>query len=513
MPHRNKTRKPASTWNLAGRAFLICFVFLIVPLGIHTFLQYRREFFLEEEEVKIEEASVRNTLKAIGSQMSLRISDLIHRDWQLFALKGCKSAIASDKITVATDSPDSFAYIDQSLLIVGKKSSTTEASTISHPLKDLLDVKNAPFPIDVGFAAIKDQYNEQFPIQDTKLVLYLGATGKEIVTQPEFLYRIGTFAVLIILVGGGLVLILLRKMARPLNVLRSTMDRVSEGAVHSRYVKQSFGFEINVIGQYFNETLDSVLLHQQEAENERIRREKLAQEFRVAQEIQDSLLPKTFPTLPHLDIGAACLPAFEVGGDFYDVLPLSNGKVMIVVADVAGKGISACLFSLGLRSSLRALAEVNEYDVNKLLTKANDLFMLDAQETGQFVTLWIGILEGRTLHYASLGHPPALLRRMDHLEELSTHHPAMGLKQFDAIHTETVLLESADQLLLYSDGVTEAQSVHGKFYGIDRLKHSFQNIHNMSAAYAADKILKDVQHFSQGAPQHDDLTLLLIRIL
>jgi sigma-B regulation protein RsbU (phosphoserine phosphatase) len=121
-------------------------------------------------------------------------------------------------------------------------------------------------------------------------------------------------------------------------------------------------------------------------------------------------------------------------------------------------------------------------------------------------------LESQKLEYISLGHPPVLLKRRGHLLELSTHHPAMGLMPLNELVANHQSLESGDELLLYSDGATEAHDPNGELYGIARLKASFLRCQDTNAQSSSDQILQDIHRFSQSADQHDDLTLLVIRL-
>jgi len=547
MPQNNKTKKNVFEGSLARRAFLICFALLILPLFVHTFLLYRKE--LQDEE-KI----IRTDLRAIGAQKAQYLSELIHADWQL--LENRANWLDLQAIPLPAGSPSRFAVlydaqsslvnledhqsspsssnlshsealqnspnltarrIEKQSLITGIAVSETNAIAIERPLATLLSLPEpASFPVDITLtpnALANDQWKEPFLIPDTNLTLTVGTSSQRIYNLQisHLILRIASFLFFVAVIGGGAVYFLLRKAYRPLNALRLTMERVADGAVHSRYTPHRWGFEVNAIGESFNDTLNSVLLHQEEAEAERLAREKLAQELKLGHEIQESLLPRTFPSMPNLDIGAGCLPAQEVGGDFYDVFPLPSGKCLIAVADLAGKGISACLFSLGLRSSLRALASTTD-DLAEIVAKANDLFLLDAKETGEFATLWIGMLESKALHYISLGHPPVLFKRQGQFHELSTHHPAIGLMPLSGLNAATQPLEPGDELLLYSDGATEAHNTSQELYGMERLKASFLRYQSVNAQTDADLILQDIQRFSQGMLQHDDLTLLLIRL-
>ncbi len=519
MHNYQNTRKAVSAGTLVGRAFFICLAFLIIPLFIHSFFQYRKEIELERQEIQLQERDIRATLRAIGEQMVQRVEDFIELDWAILNTPASGGSLEEifdfHRITIVTDVPDQFVLVDEEKaeLLVGKKVSETRANVIVHPLADVIALKSPPFPIQVGLnEQVNERWVEDVAIPKTNLHLSLGThyTGISHLHPDHFLLRIISFILITGLLGGGLVYLLLKKLARPLNVLRLTMERVADGAVYSRYVNQRFGFEINAIGQYFNETVDALLAQQKQAEIEKIHRERLAEKLQVAQTIQADLLPKKIPTVPHLQVDAAFQPALEVGGDFYDLLPLSNGKVLLVVADIADKGVSACLFSLGLRSSLRALAESTGGNISDMVKKANELFLLDAEETSQFATVWLGVLDGKMLSFISLGHPAALLKRDGEVNELSTNHPSLGLTHFSEIHATNLQLLDGDELLIFSDGVTESHDAENLLYGNERLQALFSKSKGINVAQL---VLEDIQSFSHGAAQHDDITLLSVTIL
>lgn len=521
MHNDQNTRKTVSAGNLVGRAFFICLAFLIIPLLIHSFFQYRKEIELERQEIQQQEQDVRAILLAIGEQMVQRIADVAALDWAVLTTPTRDDSFGDlfdvRRISVEPAVADQFAMIDEAeeALLIGRKTSETTANVIVHKVAGIIALKNPPFPIQIAVNnLLSDRFIEEIAVPNTELYLHLGTDylGISHVHPDHFFFRIVTFMALVSFLGGGSVFLLLKKLAKPLNVLRLTMARVADGAIYSRYVSQSFGFEINAIGQYFNETVDALISYQKQAEIEKIQRERLAEKFQLAHTIQADLLPKKIPRAPQLDIGAVYLPAMEVGGDFYDVLVLSNGKILLLVSDIADKGISACLFSLGLRSSFRALAEASGGDVAEIIKKANDLFLLDAEETSQFATVWFGVLEGKMLSYLCLGHPPALFKRNGVITELATFHPSLGLFPFQELTASTLELQSGDELLIFSDGVTEAHDPESLLFGKARLKDIFSKSSLETAEVFSFAIAEEIQAFSQGAEQHDDITILVVKV-
>jgi serine phosphatase RsbU (regulator of sigma subunit) len=513
MPQTENTRKHRFTGSLARRVLLVCLTLLVIPLFLHSFFLYRREILIEEQEIV-------EFLQAFTVELGAELEQKIQYEWKVLSLETPELAKAFqiEKIPLPLGAPKRFAVVDakREALLVGIETTPGMAYAIAHPVKELLSLRKTPFPIDIAFAPHPpndDEWVESIPIAETKLVLTLGTSRNRIaeLEQSQIAVRIGSFVLLLGVIGGGLVWLLTRKLASSLNSLCQTMDRVSGGASSARFSPKPLGFEINNIGLLFNDTLDALLSQQKAAEKEKLHREKLAQELKLGHDIQASLLPGQLLFVQGPQITTGCVPATEVGGDFCDAFPLLSGELLLVMADVAGKGISACLFSLGLRSSLRALAASAE-NLSSVVAKANDLFLMDAKETGLFATLWLGIVRDGVLEYINLGHPPALLKRKGQLQELTTHHVAMGLMPLHGLKSGKVSLEAGDELLLYSDGITEAHNAKSKLYGIDRLKKTFlRDEVGQSTGAIVEKIFDEALAFSDGAPQHDDMTLLLAR--
>lgn len=328
----------------------------------------------------------------------------------------------------------------------------------------------------------------------------------------DYYFHFATLVFFVGVIGGGAVYLLTRRIAKPLKELCKTMERVSEGAAHVRYTPDRMGFEINELGLQFNETLDALLLYTQEAEKERLLREKLAEELRIGHEIQANLLPLHVPGVAGVDIATSYFGSKEVSGDFYDLFRLENGKLLIAISDVAGKGISACLFSLGLRSMLRSLASVTT-DLGELVRRVNDLYWIDAHEPSMFATLWLGLYDPAShyLTYCSQGHPPALLRRGNQLQELWTGGIALGAQKIDVIPTKEIILTKGDLLLLYTDGILEAHDRNDQLFGKERL-HPFVLRGKGTSQQIADQLIDEVRLFSRGEAQHDDMTLVVLKM-
>ncbi|MES2345520.1 MAG: SpoIIE family protein phosphatase [Chlamydiota bacterium] len=320
----------------------------------------------------------------------------------------------------------------------------------------------------------------------------------------------------IFLLGFVMTYLITRRMARPLGSLCLEMSKVGSGDLKARYKYDPFGLEINTLGESFNQMIDSLILQIEISKNERVAKEALETELKIGKKIQKSLLPTRLVEFPGVDIGAGFQAAQEVAGDFYDLFVINN-KLMVAVGDASGKGISACLYSLGVRSLLRSFNLCYSNQLSKALDATNAIFCKDTEDTQHFVTAWVGIFDPATLQleYGSAGHPPALLKRKNgEVIELATPGIAFGAVEEHSIETKHIQLVSGDLLLLYSDGITEAQDVNDQFYGAPRLER-FLQAQNMrdSASALAQNLLQDVEQFSINTAQYDDVTFLFIRIL
>ena len=475
-----------------------------------------------------------------GEGQKALLEEILGADWKTLETVAPDVGVYAKELKILEIDPPrgqegrfAFPSAEREALLVGifkpETGPKNRAYAMEIPYAKLIDqlshFEKAPYPTSLAILSEEgqklageeqtDAIEAKFPIDEAHIALLLSVSKGAIqgIHERTVFFRFVSLLLFIGIVGGFFVYLLTRRIAKPLKNLCTAMQRVSEGAVHIRYTPDRMGFEINELGKQFNQTLDALLEQQHEAERERLGREKLAQEFRIGHEIQASLFPIHLPELSELEIAPGYLPAKEVGGDFYDLLPLENGTLFIAMADTAGKGISACLYSLGLRSSLRSFAAVAT-DLSEIVLRANDLFWIDAKNTGMFVTLWAGIYDPKTrkLTYCCQGHAPAVLHREGKLQELTTHGIALGAQKLDAVTTESILLHIHDLLFLYTDGLIEAHDIDEQLFGSKRLREFLSRSGKNAPAQIIEKLLEEVHLFSQGMAQHDDLTALAIRI-
>ncbi|MCE5213325.1 MAG: SpoIIE family protein phosphatase [Methanobacterium sp.] len=237
-------------------------------------------------------------------------------------------------------------------------------------------------------------------------------------------------------------------------------------------------------------------------------------ELEIAHEIQDSFLPHEMPHLKGYDIYAINIPAKEVGGDFYDFIPLSEGKIGITIADVSGKSVPAALFMAVSRTVLRAKATSNCHP-SQVIKEANELITSDSKK-GMFVTLFYAILDlkNKTMNYVNAGHNPPVMfiRKMGDLECLKTKGIALGAIDTMEPEEKEIKLEKGDVIVFYTDGVTEAINDKEELFGEKRLYKLVKVNSDLSAKEIVDRIKDEVIDFSKGLSQFDDITLMVLKV-
>lgn len=240
---------------------------------------------------------------------------------------------------------------------------------------------------------------------------------------------------------------------------------------------------------------------------------RVQEELNLARNMQLAILPHNFPDEPDWSIHAAMFPARELGGDFYDCFPLSDGRYGILVADVSGKGVGAAFFMAVSRTVILDLAMTGRAP-SEVFARANDS-LCERNPMELFVTACYGIFDPKDgrLVYASAGHHAPLLRQASGqvLELPCPMDTALGVMSGLDYMDETYTLGPGDTLLLYTDGVTEAFSTRNEAYGDERLHHWFARANPLDGAEALNAgLVRDVAGFVQGAEASDDLTCLVL---
>lgn len=240
-------------------------------------------------------------------------------------------------------------------------------------------------------------------------------------------------------------------------------------------------------------------------QQERLEKERVLMELGEARQIQGGLFPAQSPEVSGFTFEATCIPCREVGGDWFDYLPLDHGRVAVMLADVSGKGMAAALLMSSTRSILRLLSDGSP--PGEVLQRINRILLKDLPAS-RFVTMIYAVLDTvhRRLVFANAGHPYPLLIGPTGARFLETEAGfPLGIRD-GAFAEREVQMPAGSRLVLYSDGLSEATNPSGEEYGTARMRH-----HLDSASATVDSLLLDVRGFLSDSPASDDLTVVMIR--
>jgi len=248
------------------------------------------------------------------------------------------------------------------------------------------------------------------------------------------------------------------------------------------------------------------------AQEQLIIKERLEKELAIARQIQESILPDNLPQLEGFDIAAMTVPAREVGGDYYDFIPLNRHRFGLVVGDACDKGVPAALF-INLTNSLVHIEAPRNPSPAATLQMVNH-HLLEMCHSGKFVTMLYGILDvsGR-FDYCRAGHPhPLVLDENLHLVEIpSSSGMPLGISEEIVLDAQTVTIPPGGLVVIYSDGLSEAEDAKNNQFGVERLANDLPTVSHLPAAQVCAYLWRRVQEFGGGQPQSDDFTAIVIK--
>lgn len=329
------------------------------------------------------------------------------------------------------------------------------------------------------------------------------------------------FFVLILAAGCLLVVFVSRKLTKglvdPINRLTKEVAVIGSGDLDHKIEGLHTGDEIGQLADAFNRMTGELNSYIANLAAVTAEKERIGAELTVATQIQASMLPCIFPAFPErkeIDIYATMQPAKEVGGDFYDFFLVDESHLAVVIADVSGKGVPAALFMVIAKTLIKNHAQAGECPAD-VFTGTNRQ-LCESNDAGLFVTAWMGILDMETgeFTYVNAGHNPPLIRRKGGEFEYLKSRAGFVLAGMEGMkyRQASMTLEPGDMVYLYTDGVTEATDTGNQLYGEERLLNHLNAEKGKPLEEILQGIKSDIDVFVKGAPQFDDITMLVLRL-
>jgi serine phosphatase RsbU (regulator of sigma subunit) len=398
-----------------------------------------------------------------------------------------------------------------------KEGISKKGSKLLRETDDKIEISELFYSEEGSFKQIRTRTYTK-PILDTKgndtnfyINLFLSAQRIDNVLNNIFIAFIFP-AILAIGIGAGIGFWMANQVTKPLTNLMDDMVEISRGNLEHQAVATSTD-EIEVLTKVFNQMTQSLkIAHQNELD-----RKAMEHELHIAQEIQANLLPKKIPELPGYDIATYYRSSKEVGGDYYDIIQLSEKEIGIIVADVSGKGIPGSMVMTMVRSLLRMEATRN-VSASDTLVKINRLLSADIRR-GMFVTAIYLVLNTHTnsLLVSSAGHNPLIIWRKNTMKcELQNPNGiALGFDRgpvFERTIKEIPLqLYPGDRFVVYTDGIVESMNAKKEEFGNGNFIKLINQLGENDSKTFVNQVIKMIDRHQGEAPQHDDITLISVR--
>jgi phosphoserine phosphatase RsbU/P len=244
---------------------------------------------------------------------------------------------------------------------------------------------------------------------------------------------------------------------------------------------------------------------------ESIENAEIEKQLKLAADVQQRMVPQRPPVVPGLDLASVYVPAFTLGGDFFDFIPLPDSNVGLVCADVSGKGVPASLIMASVRAALRSEVD-NVYYLYEVLRRLNVMLSRDTKDS-EFVTLFYGVFDARNrrLTYCSAGHPPAMLLREGKVTELRSDNMVLGLDPNEQFVQSVLDLRQDDAFLIYTDGLTDGMNFANQAFGRQRIADAFVK-GGATAEIMSQNMLWELRKFVGMAKRTDDVTMIVGRV-
>jgi len=300
---------------------------------------------------------------------------------------------------------------------------------------------------------------------------------------------------------------MLGSITQAVGALKRGAEKLRTGDLDTR-IKLESRDELTKLADGFNEMAADL----RRLVDETAERERLQKELQIARQIQRNLLPGSLPSIPGYQLAADSRPALEVGGDYYDLITLDERRLVLVVADVTGKGIASAMLMSNVQSALRVLLH-QKLPLDKVINRLNGM-VWQTSTPEMFITLFIGVVDTqkRTMSYVNAGHNYPLVMRDGSIRELTATGMIIGAFPEESHDVESVDLEIGDVVVLYSDGITEAMNHEGDEFGLNRFTTTLLENKHLDADHILDSVITAVKRHTDSAKQSDDITLTVLKL-
>ncbi|MDH5705994.1 MAG: SpoIIE family protein phosphatase [Candidatus Aminicenantes bacterium] len=324
------------------------------------------------------------------------------------------------------------------------------------------------------------------------------------------LFLVGLFLLL------GVIVFNARSITKPLRMLARATRVISTGNLDAEFPQIKSKDEVGNLSESFVYMQNSLKRYIQDLTETTAAKERIESELKIAREIQMSIIPKIFPPFPdrpEFDIFACIEPAKEVGGDLYDFFFIDDDHICFMIGDVSGKGVPASLFMAVTKTLFKANTGEG-IKPDEILVRLNNELSRD-NDSCMFVTIFCGILNTKTgeVLYSSAGHnPPLFLCRDKEAEYLGTPGGiAVGALEGLSFKTERLVLHPGECLFMYTDGVTEAANLRDELFSEKKLRDDLSPLRDRPIKDIVSSLMEKIEDFSQGAPQADDITVMILK--
>jgi serine phosphatase RsbU (regulator of sigma subunit) len=324
---------------------------------------------------------------------------------------------------------------------------------------------------------------------------------------------ISVLAVIVAVTSAAASRLLAKRISHPIQELAEATEHIARGDLNHR-VNVNAKDEIGRLVSSFNNMTQELRENKDRIIAMATREAQVARDFEIARAVQQNLFPDTLPSRTGWEFAARCRPAKAVGGDYYDMFEIGQGKILFAQGDVSGKGLGASLVMASVHAIIRSWSGNGRDDPSRLIEELNQ-YLITSSSPDTFVTLFVGLLDcaASALWYVNCGHPPAVLLRSrgGETENLARGGMPLGITQEGRYEAGRCSVAGGDTIVLVSDGVTEAFDRDGRMFEEKRLMETMVASRDLSAEEVLERVMGDVDAFSQGCEQADDISVLVIR--